>query len=84
MWRLRFGLVVLGLGLWLWLSNLGVPYVTFSRNWPLLLVALGVYVVVRVATRRRYRRRTRAEILDDLEAGRINVEQAVDKLRRGR
>lgn len=82
MWRLKLGLLLLALGLWLWLSNLGVPYVSFSRNWPLLLVAAGVYFIVRTATRRR--RRTSAEILDELEQGSINVEEALARIRRGR
>jgi len=82
--RLKFGLLLLVIGLWLWLSNLGVPYIAFNRNWPLLLVAFGVYVVVRMATRHRRRRRTSAEILEELEHGRIGVDEAVERIRRGR
>ncbi|MEO0078582.1 MAG: DUF5668 domain-containing protein [candidate division WOR-3 bacterium] len=81
--RLKLGIFLLVVGLWIWLSNLGVPYVSFRQNWPLLVVALGVYVIVRVATRHRRRRRTSAEILEELEHGRIDVDEAVERIRRG-
>lgn len=81
--RLKFGILLLAVGVWIWLSNLGVPYISFRQNWPLLLVALGVYVIFRVASRRRRRRHTSAEILGELEHGRIDVDEAVERIRRG-
>lgn len=77
------GILLVVLGLWTWLSALGVPYITFSRNWPLLLVALGVYIVVRAVRRMARRRRSAAEVITDLEKGRIDADRAADELRRG-
>jgi len=79
--RLRWGVAVLLVGLWIWLSALGVPYINFSRNWPLLIVALGVYIIVRKIRRTvRRRRRQATVIINDLESGRIDVESAVDEI----
>lgn len=80
--RLRWGIAILLVGLWIWLSALGVPYISFSRNWPLLLVALGVYVIVRklVRSRRRHRRSARV-IIADIESGRLDVDRAVEEMK---
>lgn len=80
--RLRWGIAVLLVGLWIWLSALGVPYISFSRNWPLLLVALGVYIIVRRLRRgRRERRRSARVIIADVESGRLDVDRAVDEMK---
>jgi len=83
--RLWWGVAILALGLWIWLSHLGVPYIAFSRNWPLLFVALGVYIIVRRVRRAaRKRRRSVRVIIDRLEEGRIDVEEAISEMRGGR
>ena len=46
-----WGVFFVVLGLWIWLSALGVPYISFATNWPLLLVALGVYIIAHRARR---------------------------------
>ena len=80
--RLRWGIAILLVGLWIWLSALGVPYISFSRNWPLLLVALGVYIIVRRLRRgRRERRRSARVIIADVESGRLDVDRAVDEMK---
>lgn len=80
--RLVWGLLVLLVGAWIWLSALGVPWISFRRDWPLLIVALGGYVVYRgVRSLRRRRRRRVRFVIDDLECGRVDVEEAVDELR---
>jgi len=80
--RLRWGVAVLVLGLWIWLSALGVPYISFSRNWPLLLVALGTWIIVRRVRKAMRRRRRQARfVIDDLEQGRIDVEGAINEIK---
>lgn len=80
--RLVWGVAFVLLGLWIWLSALGVPYMVFSRDWPLLIVAAGIAVVWRRVARRARRRRSTTEVIRDLEAGRIDVEKAIDEMRR--
>jgi len=80
-----WGIFAIVLGLWIWLSALGVPYISFATNWPLLLVALGVYIIVhRVRRRRRWNRRSASRVLSDLESGRIDADKAVEEIRRSR
>jgi ABC-type amino acid transport system permease subunit len=82
---LWWGLTLVVIGLWIWLSALGVPYIEFSRNWPLLMVALGVYIIVRRVRRyRRWHRRSASAVITDLESGKIDVEKAVTEIRRSR
>jgi len=78
--RLWWGVLLLAVGLWIWLSALGVPYISFRTNWPLLLVALGVYIIVRRLRRGKSRRRVRV-IINDLESGRVDVEEAIGEIR---
>lgn len=79
---LGWGVAVAVVGIWIWLTALGVPYVDFGRNWPLLLVALGIYIVVRGALKRARRRRSADAVIAELEAGRIDVDEAVSQIRR--
>ena len=80
-----WGIFFVLLGAWIWLSALGVPYIDFSRNWPLLIVAFGIYVIVhRVARLRRHLRKSASDVITDLESGRIDVEKAVAEIRRSR
>jgi hypothetical protein len=81
---LGWGAALVLVGLWIWLSALGVPYMVFSRDWPLLIVAAGVTMVVRRIARHARRVRSRAEVITDLESGRIDVERAVTEIRRAR
>ncbi len=41
-----WGLVIIGIGLWVWFSNLGLlSGIVFSRDWPLIIVVLGLMSV---------------------------------------
>jgi hypothetical protein len=81
--RYWWGIILIIIGLWIWLSSLGVPYISFSKNWPLLIVALGLYIIIRRLTRR-HRWVRRSQVISDLEQGKINVDEAVDKLKEGK
>jgi hypothetical protein len=56
-----WGLVIIGIGLWVWFSNLGMlSGIVFSRDWPLIIVVLGLMSVGEgiswLVRRRRWRR----------------------------
>ncbi len=78
------GAVMVAVGLWIWLSALGVPYMVFRRDWPLLIVVLGAYIIFRRVRRWQCRRKSAAQVITDLEAGRIDVERALNEIRRSR
>lgn len=79
-----WGVVLVLVGLWIWLSALGVPYMVFARDWPLLIVAAGISIVVRRIMRMARRRRSSAQVITDLESGRIDVDKAIVEIRRSR
>ena len=79
-----WGVVLVLIGLWIWLSALGVPYMVFARDWPLLIVAAGINIVVRRITRAARRRRSSAQVISDLESGKIDADRAVIEIRRSR
>lgn len=78
--RYWWGIILIIIGLWIWLSSIGVPYISFSKNWPLILVFWGLYIIIRRLTRRQ-RWVRRSQVINDLEKGKINVDEAVDKLK---
>lgn len=78
-----WGIFLVLLGAWIWLSALGVPYMNFGRDWPLLVVAFGIYVIYRrIARYRRHHRKSASQVITDLESGRIDVDKAVAEIRR--
>jgi Na+/proline symporter len=81
---LWWGAALVVVGLWIWLSALGLPGMAFSRDWPVLIIALGVYIIVRRVRRWQRRRRSAAQVITDLEAGRIDAEKALSEIRRSR
>ena len=81
---LWWGVVLVLVGLWIWLSALNVPYMVFSRDWPLLVVAFGCYIVVRRVQRYARRRRSASSVITDLETGRIDVDKAITEIRRSK
>ncbi len=42
-----WGLVTIGVGLWIWLANLGVltSGVVFKRDWPVIIIVVGLLSV---------------------------------------
>jgi len=81
--RYWWGIILIVIGLWIWLSSLGVPYISFSKNWPLILVFWGFYIIIRRLTRRQ-RWVRHSQVINDLEKGKINVDEAVNKLKEGK
>ncbi|OYD16389.1 hypothetical protein CH330_02950 [candidate division WOR-3 bacterium JGI_Cruoil_03_51_56] len=82
--RIWCGIVIMVVGLWIWLSCLGVPYISFSKNWPLLLIALGIYIIARRVRKAVRTHRSAGVIINDLEDGKINAEDAISEIKRGK
>jgi hypothetical protein len=41
-----WGLIVAGIGLWIWLGNLGIIRpIRFSRDWPLIIIIIGLLTI---------------------------------------
>lgn len=83
-------LVLVAAGVLIWLANIGVLNWNWGRDWPWILIVLGILGLVgeiarraRRAVRRRpaARRVDRAGILRDLEEGRITADEAERRMR---
>jgi len=79
--RIFWAIVFIVLGLWIWLSNLG--YLYFKRDWPILLVIIGIYMILTGVshTMKRKSRKDVKKILKELEEGKINADEAARKMR---
>jgi hypothetical protein len=62
-------------GVLLWLSNLQV--LSLARDWPLILIVLGVVNILNL-----FKKKKKASIINDLEKGKITVEEAEEKLKK--
>lgn len=80
--RIFWGIVFILVGLWVWASVLRLPEeYRFSRNWPLLVVLFGAYIILRGVSRWARRRARKADVISELEKGRIDVDEAVEQLK---
>jgi len=84
-WKLFWGLLLMAIGFVIWFSNIGLLVPSFGTLWPFIIVAVGVAIVIRVVVhyaRRKPRKVT--VIIDKLEDGKIDVDEAVEEIRRGK
>lgn len=81
-WAIIFILV----GIFLLLSNYNFIAFNFSRDWPLILIAIGIAEIIDIISRRTKKVKTSKpsvkRILDDLEKGNINIDEAEEKLKK--
>lgn len=68
-------LILIFVGLFLWLGNLEI--LDLSRDWPLILVIVGLLGIVSAVRKNR-----KGKIIQDLEKGKISVEEAEDELKK--
>ncbi|MEO0092042.1 MAG: hypothetical protein ABIK61_04985 [candidate division WOR-3 bacterium] len=49
--RILFPLIVLIIGLWIWLSNIGL--LAFHRDWPLLVIIFGIWLLTKAIRKKK-------------------------------
>ncbi len=52
---LFFAIMLIMIGAWIWASNYNIVIFSFYRDWPILIVVIGVYIFIRLRRRRRWR-----------------------------
>lgn len=45
-------LLLIIIGSWIWASNYGITIFSFYRDWPILIVLLGLYIFLKVRRRK--------------------------------
>ncbi len=52
-YRISSGILLIALGVLIWLSNLEVLNIAWRRDWPLLLIVIGIIALLRQIIRRK-------------------------------
>jgi hypothetical protein len=83
--RIWIPVILIVLGVLFWLGKFGIIDFYWSRDWPVVLICLGVFslvnhIAVRVKKTRRRSSRNR-DILDQLDSGDIDADEAIRKMR---
>ncbi len=51
-YRLSGGVLLIAIGLLIWLSNMKVIYIAWHRDWPVILIAVGVLGLIKQIVKR--------------------------------
>lgn len=83
--RIWIPVILIVLGVLFWLGKFGIIDFYWSRDWPVVLIGIGVFSLVNHIARRTRRGkrsyRTKRDILDELEKGDIDAEEAIRKMK---
>lgn len=47
------GIILVGIGLLIWFSNLNIIHIKWSRDWPVILIAIGLSELLKVIFKKR-------------------------------
>ena len=79
--KITVGIIILIIGLWIWLSNFGLIFIKFSRDWPVILILLGIYLIYRGIKSKKKKKTKTFRILDKIDKGKMSVDEAVEKIK---
>ena len=51
--RISGGVILIAVGALIWLSNLGVIHIWWRRDWPVILIAIGILALIKTIVRKR-------------------------------
>jgi hypothetical protein len=66
--RIWWGIILVVIGLWIWFSQMGIPFLSFGRDWPIILIIWGIWVIVKTIRRTSCRQRIKVTINETSEA----------------
>lgn len=72
------------LGIFFWLANYHM--ITFSRDWPVILIVIGLLAIIKRPKRKRIKVEVKTgednlKVLKDLENGRITAKEAEERIK---
>jgi hypothetical protein len=45
--RIWWGIILVIIGLWIWFSHMGIPFLSFGRDWPIILIIWGIWIIIK-------------------------------------
>ncbi|TET24098.1 MAG: hypothetical protein E3J78_01705 [Candidatus Cloacimonadota bacterium] len=81
--RIWFALALIVLGVLFWLGKFGIIDFYWDRDWPVILIAIGVFSFVNIMVKKskRGRKSKKTAILNKLNDGDIDAEEAISKIK---
>jgi len=79
-WGIFWGLVFMALGIVIWFSNIDL-LPGFGQLWPFIFVIIGLAIIINVIVRVARKPKNVNVIIDNLEGGKIDVDEAVNQIR---
>lgn len=49
---LLFAIFLILIGVWIWASNYGITVFSFYRDWPIIIVLIGIYIFLKLRRRK--------------------------------
>jgi ABC-type microcin C transport system permease subunit YejB len=82
--RIWGSIILIVLGILFWLGKFGYINFYWERDWPVVLIAIGIFSLINyLAKRKRVSSiKNKKNVLDSLESGDIDVDEAVDRLKK--
>ncbi len=91
--KLKWGLIFIGIGSIVWAHNYGLLSLSlnFSRDWPVILIGLGLFCIWKSVSLKsrsgktplKGRKRNITDILEDVEKGNETAKDAIRELNEG-
>lgn len=80
----KFGFILIIVGIFLLLSTYNIFFFTFSRDWPWILIIIGLLNLISFEKKKNIKIHMnsgkRRKILEDLKDGKISIEEAIEEL----
>ncbi len=86
--KMKTGIFLIILGLFIWFLNLGVfSFWKWERDWPWILVIIGIFSIIGYLKKkfrkgRKFKKEKIKDILDKIEKGEINIEEAIKRIKK--
>lgn len=86
MWRRNtvfWGLIFFIVGVLIWLSNLEIIGLSWKRDWPIILIVIGIYKLVTLLPRKKKKGPTKGvtDILESIERGKITANEGLKEMK---
>ncbi len=81
--RIWFAITLIVLGVLFWLGKFGIIDFYWDRDWPVILIAIGVFSLVNIVVKKAKRRQKskKTAILNKLNNGEIDAEEAIRNIK---